>query len=368
MKQISYIYKSGRTQRLEESNLHAKEFYYSLEYFQDKYPNLKVIEDKDGLNKNYLLIDRLLQKFKLPIHFNKIISKENLETIKNSDIIFSTNPGLAITLSPLLRRYKKRKNIKFFTINSGIFTNIYSSKIGRNPFKNIFIKYFLKTVDFIVFTSKTEHEVISKIFTKFNSKFVHQSFCIDTDFWVTELIDSKEKNGILFIGNDLNRDFSGAIDIARRLPNIEFKFVTSQIKKSRELPENITLIKGNWNENILSDEDIKDLYKKSRLVFLPIRDTLVASGQSVAMQSMATGTPVMISKTSGFWDFDNFINDTNIFLLEDNSINSWTNKINEVYENYDLLDKLSANGQELIRNKFNLNKFSERLEELFTKQ
>ena len=86
------------------------------------------------------------------------------------------------------------------------------------------------------------------------------------------------------------------------------------------------------------------------------------------MQSMATGTPVMISKTSGFWDFDNFINDTNIFLLEDNSINSWTNKINEVYENYDLLDKLSANGQELITNKFNLNKFSERLEELFTKQ
>ena len=366
MKQISYIYKSGRTQRLEESDLHAKEFYYSLEYFQDKYPNLKVIEDKDGLNKKYLLIDRLLQKFKLPINFNKIVSKENLETIKNSDIIFSTNPGLAITLSPFLRKYKKKKNIKFFTINSGIFTNIDSSKIGSNPFKNIFIKYFLKTVDFIVFTSKTEHKVISNIFTKFNNKFIHQSFCIDTDFWVTELIDSKEKNGILFIGNDFNRDFSSAIDIARRLPNIEFKFVTSQIKQSNKLPENITLIKGNWNENILSDEEIKDLYKKSRLVFLPVQETLVASGQSVAMQSMATGTPVMISKTSGFWDFDNFINDKNIFLLEENSINSWTNKINEVYENYDLLDKLSANGQELIRDKFNLNKFSERLEELFT--
>ena len=29
-------------------------------------------------------------------------------------------------------------------------------------------------------------------------------------------------------------------------------------------------------------------------------DTLVASGQSVAMQSMASGTPVIISKTSGF--------------------------------------------------------------------
>ena len=366
MKQISYIYKSGRTERLKESSIHAKEFYYSLEYFQKKYPNLKIIEDKDGLNNKYIFIDKLLQKFKLPIHLNKIINKENLETIKNSDIIFSTNPGLAITLSPFLRKYKKRKKIKFLTINSGIFTNIYSSKIGSNPFKNIFIKYFLKTVDFIVFTSRTEHKAVSNIFSKFNKKFLYQSFCIDSDFWFTKLTKSKEKNGILFIGNNLNRDFSRAIEIARRLPNIEFRFVTSQINKSNKLPENITLIKGDWNKNILSDTDIKDLYKKSRLVFLPVEDTLVASGQSVAMQSMATGTPVMISKTSGFWDFDNFINDTNIFLLEDKSINSWVSKINEVYENFDLLDKLSANGQELIINKFNLNKFNEKLEELFT--
>ena len=38
------------------------------------------------------------------------------------------------------------------------------------------------------------------------------------------------------------------------------------------------------------------------------------------MQSMATGTPVIISKTIGFWDYDNFIDNKNIFLLEDGSI------------------------------------------------
>jgi len=364
MKQIAYIYKSGRVERLEENTVHAKEFYYSLEYFQSKYPNLRVIEDKEGLNKRYVFIDKVLQKFKLPIHLSKIISKKNLEIIKNSDIVFSTNPGLAITLSPFIRIYKKKKTIKFVTINSGIFTNIYDLKIGKNTIKNFFVNQFLKVVDNIIFTSKSEHKEISNIFKDFNSKFVYQSFSVDADFWDTTIIKSQNKEGILFIGNNRNRDFSKAIEIANSCPDIEFKFVTSQINESEQLGKNITLIKGDWNQNILSDLEIKELYKNSRLVFLPVEDTLVASGQSVAMQSMATGTPVIISETSGFWDYENFIDGTNIFLQEDDSVDAWVNRINKIYNDYDLLDQISKNGHELINNNFNLSIFNQKLEEL----
>ena len=114
----------------------------------------------------------------------------------------------------------------------------------------------------------------------------------------------------------------------------------------------------------MSDLEIKELYKDSRLVFLPVEDTLVASGQSVAMQSMATGTPVIISKTSGFWDYENFIDGTNIFLQEDDSVDAWVNRINKIYNDYDLLDQISKNGHELINNNFNLSIFNQKLEEL----
>ena len=117
----------------------------------------------------------------------------------------------------------------------------------------------------------------------------------------------------------------------------------------------------------MTDLEIKDLYNNSRLVFLPIKDQLVASGQSATMQSMATGTPVLISKTIGFWDYDNFIDNKNIFLLEDDSINSWIKRINEIYNDFDLLDKVSENGRDLILNKFNLNVFNHKLEEIFNK-
>ena len=64
--------------------------------------------------------------------------------------MFSTNPGLAITLSPFIKSYKKKKKIKFVTINSGIFTNIYASKIGKGKFKNFFVMMFLKVIDVVI--------------------------------------------------------------------------------------------------------------------------------------------------------------------------------------------------------------------------
>ena len=139
MKQISYIFKNGRLQRLDKDTQYPTEFYYSLKYFQNKYPNLNIIEDIDDLNIRYIHVDKILQKIKLPIYLSKIVNKENLKKIKNSHVVFSTNPGLAITLSPFIKRYKKKKKIKFVTINSGIFTNIYGSTrrgVAREPLLN----------------------------------------------------------------------------------------------------------------------------------------------------------------------------------------------------------------------------------------
>ncbi len=364
MKDIIYIFKSGRLDRINQDREYAKEFFYSYKSLKNKNLNLTVIEDKEGLNKRFTLFEKILRKFNLPIFYSKIVNKKNLNILKNSDVIFSTNPGLALTISPFIKKIKKKKNIKFITINSGIFTNIYGEKVGNHFIKNIFVKSLLKNVDVMIFTSKTEHEIISNIFYKYREKFVHKLFSIDTDFWNTEILPSKQKEDILFIGNNAHRDFNKVIEITKKLPNKKFKIVSSHIDE-KIIPNNVQLIKGDWNKNILSDQDIKKLYKNSRLVFLPVVESLVASGQSVAMQSMATGTPVVISKTSGFWDFENFRNQENIFFTEENSVESWVEKINTIYDDYELLDRVAKNGQNLINEKFNLTEFSNFLEHLF---
>ena len=61
---------------------------------------------------------------------------------------------------------------------------------------------------------------------------------------------------------------------------------------------------GMWWNNKLSDDAIK-ICTKAYLTIIPLNNTLQPSGQSVALQSMSVGTPVLITKTIGFWDKTN---------------------------------------------------------------
>ena len=116
MKDIIYIFKSGRIDRINQDSEYAKEFFYSYKSLKNKNLNLTVIEDKEGLNKWFTLFEKILRKFNLPIFYSKLVNKKNLNILKNSDIIFSTNPGLALTISPFIKRFKKKKNIKFLPV------------------------------------------------------------------------------------------------------------------------------------------------------------------------------------------------------------------------------------------------------------
>ena len=62
-----------------------------------------------------------------------------------------------------------------------------------------------------------------------------------------------------------------------------------------------------------------------KMVILPLKNSLQPSGQSVAMQAMATKTPVLISKTMGFWNFEDF-KDKKTFFVEPNDLDNWIEK------------------------------------------
>ena len=64
-------------------------------------------------------------------------------------------------------------------------------------------------------------------------------------------LPSKQKEDILFVGNNAHRDFSKVIEITKQLPDKKFKIVSSNIDE-KIIPNNVQLIKGDWNKNILS--------------------------------------------------------------------------------------------------------------------
>ena len=86
----------------------------------------------------------------------------------------------------------------------------------------------------------------------------------------------------------------------------KIKIITSYDISNKIKNENAEVIYGNWHNDALTDAKIKEYYENALLTFLPLKETYQPSGQSVALQSMSLGVPVMITKTMGFWDIEKF--------------------------------------------------------------
>ena len=88
--------------------------------------------------------------------------------------------------------------------------------------------------------------------------------------------------------------------------------------------------------------------EKSYISIIPLVETLQPSGQSVALQSMSMGLPVLITKTEGFWDFDCFKNNENILFLENNSLELWTGVINKLIDDVKLRELIVTNSKKVL--------------------
>ena len=80
----------------------------------------------------------------------------------------------------------------------------------------------------------------------------------------------------------------------------------------------------------MTDSELREIYNNARLTIIPLKESSQPSGQSVALQSMSVGVPVLISKTAGFWDEEIFENNTHLFFQNDNNPSSWSKNIEDL--------------------------------------
>lgn len=360
MNKITYIFSGGRINKVGNDE-YAQEFFYGYSFLKDRHSNVSIIEFNNNtwiLNKFEYIISKL---FSLPLYIFSIINKKNIQSIKETDnlILVTESAGFAALL-PLI--FLKRKyNIKTYMFVMGL----YSKKINYKVLAllhNAFISLLIKYLDKLYFLGIEEYK-IAKNSTEEHEKIFFKPFNIDCEFWRTSKIKIEDRNQILFIGNDGNRDFNLLKNIAKIMPDKNFIFVSSNKQVLDLKLPNVNVITGSWKEGFLSDLDLKKIYQKSKLVILPLKDSVQPSGQSVTLQSMSMGIPVLISKTKGFWDIENFVENENIFFESSSNPNSWSEKINNLFNNATLLKKVSYEASLLVREKYNINDFHSFLEE-----
>ena len=361
---LTYVFGAGRIERLVSDNLKAKEFFYGYDYLASKYEVTVIEMNFPNSKKNFLyFVDKVLRKLtNLPIYYKDILSYKNLLKLARSKKLVFTSELLLLSLLPIVLILKSFKKIDIYVIVMGLFGRKEKNRI-ISIFQKFYINIFLLVSKKVFFLGKGEIIEAEKKWEVFRKKFVFLPFSVDFKFWNNKEYLQEVRNKILFIGNDVKRDYDLILRIAEQLPEFEFVFITSQKNKADIKSSNINLIKGKWNENYLSEEEIKKHYTSSAMTLIPLKNSYQPSGQSVCLQSMACGTPVIISRTKGFWDIENFEDNTNIIFIDDNDINTWTTIIRKTYNDKNLLNKLSKNGNALIEKKYNLNTFNKLLEE-----
>ena len=368
MENITYIFSQNRKKNYYNKKSYAKEFYYGLHSFDNDKNNIEIIEFSEAKSfqqRLLLIFDKFMNKFlSLPFYTSRLTNLENLKKIIKTDHLFLVNEGVGFSslLLLIVARFFKSVNTSMFVMG------LYSKK---QKFKTLkfahffFVRLLVANTNNVLFLGNSELKKASNTHKKYIERFKFLPFCVDTEFWLNKSNKDITKNkNIIFVGNDGNRDFELLIKLAVNLKEFNFIVVSSnEAFKQVNLP-NVKIYNGFWGSNQISDSDLRELYLESKLSIIPLKDSYQPSGQSVALQSMSLGIPVMITKTKGFWQKNLFLNDENIIFVDDFHYKTWIQKINEIFYDESKIRTISKNAKETILNNYKLEKFYDFLNQL----
>ena len=365
MEKITYIFYQGRKEKIVNKTYQALDHYYLVNNFiSEGYP-VEIIElnqKPNKINRLFYYYDRILNKFlSIPSYSHMVCSLKNYNILKNSDRIFIINESVGFSVLPILILLKifRRKQVNFFVMG------LFSKKIRYeflSVFHNLLIRLLVFCVDNLFFLGKGEYDRANNLISN-SKKFYFTGFSIDTNFWKLSGDVVKKNNQILFVGNDGNRNIDLLNNLADKMKQFNF-LVISNLLEDNQIKQNLKILKGHWNSNEITDVDLRRHYEESVITIIPLKNSYQPSGQSVALQSMSLGVPVIISKTKGFWDPDSFINNEHLIIVENENIDEWENKIIETVSNQELMDSISKKSSEKINVEHNLKVYFYKIKEI----
>lgn len=121
-------------------------------------------------------------------------------------------------------------------------------------------------------------------------------FGVDSSFFVQA--DYPSKPMVLSVGNDRHRDtetlFSALELVHARRPDVE---MVVQTRSELQAPKGATRIQP------VPHRELRQLYARSSVMAVATKSNIHASGLTVALEAMATGRPVVITRTPGMEDY-----------------------------------------------------------------
>lgn len=187
----------------------------------------------------------------------------------------------------------------------------------------------LKAVDHVILVGEAEVNLFKQLTGKDNVTFIPHGIC--SDFYCPDASIKKEKM-VLTVGNWL-RDFKFADKIYQQLlstdKDVKIVIVSNPRNKALITPnDRISFLSG------ISDEDLRDLYRKTSCLFLPLKRY---TANNALLEAGAVGCPILIACDQ---QDNSYIPESLINLVGINEIQTLT-IISDLLTNQENTEKLS---------------------------
>lgn len=208
----------------------------------------------------------------------------------------------------------------------------------------------------VVLFADAEREETRRQFEVPEERLHANAFGVDTRFWTPA---PAKPEYVLSVGNDGRRDYATLVSAVREL-NVPVKIVTSR-QLPQPLPGHIEHLRGSWHAPAVTDEELRDLYRRALVVVVPLEDSIQPSGQSVALQAMACGRPVILSRTRGLWTGEDFETERDLLLVEPGRPEDLRNGIQRLLDDLDLRERMARSAREAVERGGSIDAFAARL-------
>lgn len=353
---VTYLFRSGRRERIAEAHGFPSEFFYGFHQLAALGFEVHLAEDRDvGMAPPLSLPARLLNKFSgiafdLPIGMAfSLLCEGGGRHLVGSDLVIATTSGMGMSLA--LAKLLGRAHVTVMFLTMGLFQR----PPGR--LKALIYRALGRHLH-LVCISRGEQAFLQRLFP--DRSVLYVPFGVDAAFW-QPAAEGGEGRYILAIGNDPNRDWPTLVSTwSKELPPL--KIVTGlPVPKA---PENVEVIRGDWRERTLSDSEIRKLYQEALFVVVPVRETLQPSGQSACLQAMACGKAVIFSEISGLWDADLLRHGENVMLVRPGDIEALGVAVRQLVSDSRLRHSLATQARHLIETQLNVDVMAKALAEV----
>lgn len=353
---IAFVYVKGRLVRLADTRAGnaAREFFYGALELQQRGHEVQMLEVDIGPEApaGSMAIEALYKLHLMPSKTNASLVRQlrrMLPELNTCNAVVATASGPAYGLALLVLCRQLRAPL--LAIHCGI---------ANHPlrFRRRVINTLLLRHSWTMLYGDGEFVPVKAMFKVPADRLQVNQFGVDTQFWQPDCQLLGEY--ILAVGNDIRRDYQLLVKLARKMDE-RFVIVTRQ--DIGELPANVEQIQGDWHAQALSDAGLRSLYQKSKLIVTPLIESVQPSGQSVCLQAMACGKPVVLTKTSGLWS-QTMRDGENVLLVPPGDLDAVHRAVSRLAQDPGLCESIGNSARKTVCAEGNIASFAVRLEAL----